>query len=74
MIKATVEEAPSLAEFHAAIAGIPVEHFDTFCTDPRAERYEINFSVPTAVPPGAALLEIHLGRRTLARVMIEIVR
>ena len=74
MIKATVEEAPSLAEFHAAIAGIPVENFDTFCTDPRAERHEVNFSVPTAVPAGDALLEIHLGRRTLARAMIEIVR
>ena len=73
MIKATVEEAPSLAAFRATIAGIPVEHFDTFCTDPLARRYEINFNVPAAVPPGPALLEIQLGRRTLARVMIEVI-
>jgi ubiquinone/menaquinone biosynthesis C-methylase UbiE len=74
IIKATVEEAPSLADFRAAIAAVPVQHFDTFRTDPLAERHEINFSVPGAVAAGPALLEIHLGRRTLARVMIEVVR
>ncbi len=74
LIKVTVEEAPSLSDFRATIAGIAVEHFDTFRTDPLAERHEINFSVPAAVPAGPALLELHLGRRTLARVMIEVVR
>jgi ubiquinone/menaquinone biosynthesis C-methylase UbiE len=74
MIKATVEEAPSLTDFRATIACIPVEHFDTFRTDPLAERHEINFSVPAAVPSGPALLELQLGRRTLARVIIEVIR
>ena len=74
IIKATVEEAPSLADFRATIAGVPVEHFDTFRTDPLADRHEINFHVPSAVPAGPALLELHLGRRTLTRVMIEVVR
>jgi ubiquinone/menaquinone biosynthesis C-methylase UbiE len=74
IVKATLEEAPSLSEFRATVAGIPVEHFDTFRTDPLAERHEINFSLPAALPAGAALLEVRLGRRTLARVMIEVVR
>jgi len=74
MIKATVEEAPSLADFRATIAGVAVEDFDTFRTDPLAERHEINFHVPAAVPAGPALLELHLGRRTLARVMIEVIQ
>src|SRR6185437_7869774 len=38
MIKATVEEAPSLADFRATIAGVAVEDFDAFRTDPLAER------------------------------------
>jgi ubiquinone/menaquinone biosynthesis C-methylase UbiE len=74
MVKATVEEAPVLAEFRATFTGIPVERFDTFRTDPLAERHEINFRVPATVPAGPALLEIQLGRRTLARVMMEVVR
>ncbi len=74
MVKVTLEEAPSLADFHATVSGMPVHHFDTFRTDPLAERHEINFTIPDAVPAGQALLEIGLGARRLARTAIEVVR
>jgi hypothetical protein len=72
IVKVTIEEAPSLSEFRATIGGFSADRFDSACIDPLEQRQEINFPVPAAVPAGLALLQIHLGRRTLASVMIEV--
>jgi hypothetical protein len=72
MIKAIVEDASYFDDLTASVAGHSVREFQKFQTDPLTERHEIDFRIPPAVPAGTALLEIHLGKRRLARNMIEV--
>jgi SAM-dependent methyltransferase len=71
-MKATIEEAESASNFAATVDGFPVRNVETFRTDPLASRYEVNFALPRGLSAGRHFLEIRLGRRTLARVGIEV--
>ena len=44
----------------------------TFRTDPLASRYEVNFHLPNESAPGAHVLQVNLGTRTLAQLAIEV--
>jgi ubiquinone/menaquinone biosynthesis C-methylase UbiE len=71
-VKATIEEAESVANFNATVDGIPVRKVETFRTDPQASRYEVNFRLPRATKRGGHILRIRLGTRTLTETAIEV--
>ena len=71
-VKVTIEEASRIEEFSAAIDGVEIEGMDPFCTDPLPQRWEVNFPLPTGLPPGPHVLDMRLGRRRFAPVRIEV--
>lgn len=72
-VKLTLEEVTRPEEFAATIGGAPVEDLEFFCTDPLPPRFEVNFRIPQEVGTGSHLLEMHLGRRRLGVVSLDIV-
>jgi len=72
-IKVVMEEVLAPERVQAAVDGIPVKHFDVFCTDPLEQRYEINLFLPDTISPGPHQLHLTLGRRVFAPVAIEVV-
>ncbi len=72
-MKATIEGATSFDSFRATVDGIAAEDVGVFETDSRAARFEVNFRLPSAAGLGGHILEIHMGRRLLTRMGIEIV-
>ncbi len=72
-VKVIIEEADSVADFHATIDGEPVPDFKTFRTDPLASRYEVNLSLPEDFSRGGHVLRIALGPRLLTETGIEVV-
>ncbi len=71
-VKAVVEDVERIDDFAAAVDGVPVVDVETFRTDPRASRYEVNFRLPASILPGGHVLEIRLGKRMLTRMGIEV--
>jgi hypothetical protein len=74
LMKATIEEADDISRFVATVDGRPAIDIDTFRTDPLCERWEVNFRIPEGIGPGAHVLRLMLGKRTLALTGIEVVR
>ena len=72
-VKVTLEEIARPHEVEAAMGGIPVEDLNFFCVDPRPQRFEVNFRVPEGIGPGEHPLEIRIGKRRFAPVMLEVV-
>jgi SAM-dependent methyltransferase len=72
LVKVTIEEAAHPEEFRASIGGKPVLGIDIFCTDPVPPRHEINFRLPEGITAGAYSLEMSLGHRRFAPVMLEV--
>ncbi len=72
MVKVTLEEAAAPEEFRATVAGAPVREIDIFCTDPVSPRHEINFRLPEGLGAGAHVLEMSLGRRRFAPLVLDI--
>ncbi|MBI3282324.1 MAG: class I SAM-dependent methyltransferase [Acidobacteria bacterium] len=72
-VKLTLEEAPKIEDFEAAIDGRPVRDIDIFCADPLPPRFEINFQVPEGLTQGVHQLAVRLGRRRFPAASIEIV-
>lgn len=73
-IKVTIEEVQDIGAFRATVDGIPVSDVETFRTDPLAERYEVNFTLPESIGAGGHVLDVWLGRRRLTQIGIEVVR
>ena len=71
-VKATIEEVELVNDFNATVDGLPVREISTFRTDPLASRYEVNFHLPNESSPGAHILKINLGSRTLTQLAIEV--
>ncbi len=71
-VKMTLEEIARPYEIEARVDGVPVEGLEYFCTDPRPQRYEVNFRLPEEIGPGAHSLEVSIGRRKLAPVALEV--
>jgi ubiquinone/menaquinone biosynthesis C-methylase UbiE len=73
LMKAVLEEVESIDDFAANVDGLPLTVLETLKTDPQAARYEVNFGLPPAIAPGAHVLEIHMRKRMLTRMGIEVV-
>jgi ubiquinone/menaquinone biosynthesis C-methylase UbiE len=72
LVKMTIEEVARPHEIEATIGGVPVADLEFFCTDPRPQRFEVNFRLPEEIGPGRHPLEVRIGRRKLAPVMLEV--
>jgi ubiquinone/menaquinone biosynthesis C-methylase UbiE len=73
LMKAILEEVESIGDFAATIDGTPLTVLETLQTDPQAARYEVNFGLPPAIAPGGHVLEIHMRKRMLTRMGIEVI-
>jgi len=71
-IKMVLEEIQHAHEIDVLVDGLPVTDLEYFCTDPRPQRFEVNCRLPEAIAPGTRYLELHIGRRKLPPVAIEV--
>ena len=71
-IKMVLEEIHRPHEIDVLVDGLPVTDLEYFCTDPRPQRFEVNCRLPEAVAPGTRHLELHIGRRKMPPVAIEV--
>jgi hypothetical protein len=55
------------------VDGFPVSGLELFCTDPRPQRFEMNFLLPEEVGPGTRNVELKIGRRRMPPLPIEVV-
>jgi ubiquinone/menaquinone biosynthesis C-methylase UbiE len=72
-VKLTIEEVTRPEEIAATVDGLPVENLEFFCTDPLPPRFEVNFRLPAEIGLGGHVLRLHLGRRLMGAVVIEVV-
>jgi SAM-dependent methyltransferase len=56
----------------AEIDGRPIPQLDVFCVDPLPQRYEVNLSIPSGLPPGRHELAVSLGLRRFAPLEIQL--
>jgi ubiquinone/menaquinone biosynthesis C-methylase UbiE len=73
IVRMTLEEIARPHEIEAAVGGHPVADLEFFCIDPRPQVFEVYFRLPEEVAPGRHLLEVRVGRRKLAPVMLDVV-
>jgi ubiquinone/menaquinone biosynthesis C-methylase UbiE len=71
-VKMILEEVARPHEIEASVDGLPVGDVEFLCTDPRPQRFEVNFRLPEEIAPGRHELQVRLGRRKLAPVMLEV--
>jgi len=72
-VKMTLEEIARPHEIEATVGGYPVLSLEYFCTDPRPQRFEVNFFLPEEIGPGMHDLVLQIGRRKLPPVPLDIV-
>ncbi|HEX5431280.1 MAG TPA: class I SAM-dependent methyltransferase [Bryobacteraceae bacterium] len=72
-VKMTLEEIARPYEIEVSIGSRAVADLEFFCTDPRPQQFEINFHLPEEIGPGQHPLEIRIGKRKLAPVMLDVV-
>jgi hypothetical protein len=73
IVRLTLEEIARPWEIEIWVEGQPVEDLEKTCSDPRPQRYQVNFRLPDRVGPGLHHLKINIGRRKLPAVPIEVV-
>ncbi len=73
LVKMTLEEVTRPHEIEASVGGRPVADLEFFCTDPRPQRFEVNFRLPEEIGPGEHPLQVRIGKRKLAPVMLQVV-
>lgn len=71
-VKTVLEEIAHPDEIEASIGGYPVSDIEYVCTDPRPQRFELNFLLPAQIGPGVHPLAFKIGRRKLGPVEIEV--
>jgi SAM-dependent methyltransferase len=69
----TLEEIARPFEIEVWMGGHPVEDVEKICTDPRPQRYQLNFRLPEDIGPGLHHIKLNIGRRKLAPVPVEVV-
>jgi ubiquinone/menaquinone biosynthesis C-methylase UbiE len=72
-VKMVLEEIARPDEIDVTVDGFPVSGLELFCTDPRPQRFEMNFLLPDEVGPGTRHVELKIGRRRLPPVPIEVI-
>jgi SAM-dependent methyltransferase len=71
-VKMILEEVVRPHEIEAFVGGVPVGDREFLCTDPKPQRFEVNFRLPEQIGPGRHELQVRIGRRRLAPVMLEV--
>ena len=71
-VKLVLEEIARPHEIEVSVGGYPVGDLEYFCIDPRPQRFEVNFRLPEETTVGRHPLEVRIGRRRLAPVMLEV--
>jgi SAM-dependent methyltransferase len=73
LVKMKLEEIARPHEMEVSVGGHPVVDLEYVCTEPRPQRFEVNFRLPDEIGPGMHLIELRVGHRKLAPVPIEVV-
>jgi SAM-dependent methyltransferase len=68
----TLEEIARPFDIEVWMGGHPVEDVEKICTDPRPQRYEVNFRLPEEIGPGLHHIKLNIGRRKLPPVPVEV--
>lgn len=71
-VKLILEEVARPHEIEVSVGGVPVGDREFLCTDPKPQRFEVNFRLPEDIGPGRHELLVSIGRRKLAPVMLEV--
>ena len=71
-VKVILEEVARPHEIEASVGGLPVGDLEFLCIDPRQQRFDVNFRLPEEIGPGRHELQVRMGRRKLAPVMLEV--
>ncbi|MCP5111620.1 MAG: methyltransferase domain-containing protein [bacterium] len=71
-VKVVLEETERLDELEVKVGGHRVNQVETFCTDPRLPKHEVNFRVPETVTSGTQRLDLRLGKKAFPPVYIEV--
>jgi SAM-dependent methyltransferase len=71
-VKVVIDDLNRPHELAAFLDGRPVEDLELFCTDPRPQRFEVNFRLPENVTDGTHILELVLERRRFAPVTLTV--
>ncbi len=71
-VRMTLEEVAQPHEIQAVISGHPAMDLEFLCIDPRPQRFEVQFGLPEEVSAGPHELQVRIGRRKLAPVMLEV--
>jgi ubiquinone/menaquinone biosynthesis C-methylase UbiE len=71
-VKMILEEVARPHEIEATVGGLPVGDREFLCTHPKPQRYEVDFRLPEEIQPGKHELQVSIGRRKLAPVMLEV--
>ncbi len=69
----TLEEIARPFDIEVWMGGRAVEDVEKICTDPRPQRYQINFRLPEEIGPGLHHIRLNIGRRKLPPVPVEVV-
>ena len=69
----TLEEIARPFDIEVWMGGHPVEDVEKICTDPRPQRYQLNFRLPEEIGPGLHHIKLNIGRRKLPPVPVEVV-
>lgn len=68
----TLEEIARPFDIEVWMGGRPVEDVEKICTDPRPQRYQVNFRLPEDIGPGLHHIKLNIGRRKLPPVPVEV--
>ncbi len=68
----TLEEIARPFDIEIWMADHRVEDVEKICTDPRPQRYQVNFRLPEDVGPGLHHIHLNIGRRKLPPVPVEV--
>ena len=71
-VKMVLEEVARPHEIEAFVDGVPAGDREFLCTDPKSQRFEVNFRLPEEIGPGRHELQVRIGRRNLAPVTLEV--
>jgi SAM-dependent methyltransferase len=72
VVNITLEEIARPWEIEVSLGGHAVEDVERICMDPRPQRYAVNFRLPEDIAAGSHEVSIHVGRRKLPPVAIEV--
>ena len=71
-VKIIVEEITNPGEIDAFIDETPLIQLESFCIDPRPQRFELNYRLPDEVPLGRRNLILKIGRRKMPPLAVEV--